>query len=253
MTREIRLKPYKYGKVALVDDEDFEWLSKYNWQYQPKKHGDRVIAEIFGLGKRTKVYMHRLVTDCPTDMLVDHANHNTLDNRKSNLRICTGTQNQGNKFVRSDSSTGYKGIMWDDFRKRWLVAVKHKDYGKISGRFKSLKDAVDFYNENALEMFGEFALLNQYNPDDEREISLIDRRHSMTYKKDKGKTSRYRGVDYDIHADAGKNGKRWRAQICSNYKKIGLGRFETEREAALAYNDAARRYFGEKAKLNEVE
>ena len=253
MTKEIRLKPYKYGKVALVDDVDFEWLSKYIWQYQPKKHGDRVLAEIHKNGNRTRIYMHRLVTNCPADMLVDHANHNTLDNQRSNLRICTETQNHGNMVVRKDSKTGYKGVKWNDFRKRWYVEVKHKDYGHVRGRFKSLKDAVDFYNENALEMFGEFALLNQYDPNDEREISLIDRRHSKTYKADKSKTSQYRGVDYDIHADAGKNGKRWRAQICVNYKKIGLGRFSTEIEAALAYNDAASHYFGERAKLNEVE
>lgn len=251
MSKEIALKPYKHGKVALVSDRDYEWLSKYDWELVTKEDGALYAMHVdWNGGDRIRIYMHRLITNCPDDMEVDHENRDGLDNRRENLRICTGLQNNANKKARSDSDSGYKGIEWDAVRNRWLSKVKCNGE-RATGRFRTLKEAIDFYNENAAKFFGEFAWLNVYDANDEKPISFEDRRKYNGGIGKNASSSKYKGVYYDKGADAGKNGKRWRATFY-NKGKIFLGRFATEREAAVAWNKAAIEHFGDQAELNDV-
>ena len=87
------LIPLTQGQFAIVDAEDYEWLSRHKWC--AAKSRDNFYAHRFGDG--TIVNMHREIMRAPKGVICDHKNHNGLDNRKSNLRLCTSAQNQYNK------------------------------------------------------------------------------------------------------------------------------------------------------------
>lgn len=96
--------------------------------------------------------MHREVAKPDEDKVIDHINGNTLDNRRGNLRICTRSQNQWNKTLRSKSVTGMKNIQWKKEKKRYVV--RFQKYGKKYefGYFKDLQEAVKVRNESALKV-----------------------------------------------------------------------------------------------------
>jgi len=145
-------------KFALVDDEDYEWLSKYKWHCKESKSTKRVkkvyyTAETWINGKR--VLMHRLIMNCPNEKVIDHINGDTLDNQKQNLRICTIKENSRNR-KHSHGRSKYKGVSWDSFTNKWKVRV-----GEVwIGRFKNEELAALAYDFYALKYFREFAGFN---------------------------------------------------------------------------------------------
>ncbi len=90
--REIALTQ---GKVALVDDADYAELVKYRWHASKSSDVGRFYAARFEKtnGKKHKIYMHRFLTDCPAGSEVDHRNNNSLDNRRSNFKVCSKSEN----------------------------------------------------------------------------------------------------------------------------------------------------------------
>jgi len=150
------------GKYALVDDEDFEKLNQYNW------HANRCSSKNWYAtrmwkerdDKPTTESMHRQIMGAPDNMQVDHINHNGLDNRKCNLRLCTRSQNAYNRKPRPDCSSQYKGVSFHKRYKKWEAYIRVK--GKLNhlGSFDDEIDAAQAYNEAAREHFGEFAYLN---------------------------------------------------------------------------------------------
>ena len=85
------------NKFALVDDEDYRWLNEFKWYRVKSKKTDYAYTKIIqSNGKRKSMLMHRLILNTPTGMQTDHKNHNGLDNRKSNIRICTSSENHQN-------------------------------------------------------------------------------------------------------------------------------------------------------------
>lgn len=156
-----------YGKSAVeIDDEDWEKISGFAWYV--KREGGRIKAVVastyekgrHGKGKRGKVRLHRLIVNFA---IVDHIDGNPLNNKKSNLRGCTPSENQQNRNKQSNNSTGYKGvfIMRNKGRKyiKAAISVKGKQYHL--GVFKTKEDAARAYNEAALKYHGEFARLNE--------------------------------------------------------------------------------------------
>ena len=111
--------------------------------------------------------VHRVVMGNPKGMDIDHINHNSLDNRKENLRICTRSQNCANKKVRRDSRSGYKGVCVRKGGKRFLAYIgdpntpaTQKRQIKL-GTYGTAEEAALAYKKAALEMYGEFAFLNE--------------------------------------------------------------------------------------------
>lgn len=156
--------------ITLVDDSDFELLSQRNWCVNNYGYAYRTGRRLDGILWRKNILLHRQLlglTNSSGEVEVDHLNHNKLDNRRSNLRICTHAQNAFNRRLGTASSSGFKGV---SFRK-------------------------GSYFEN----------------------------------------------------------KPWRATITVNYKQVSLGHFKTKEEAALAYNEAAKHYFGGFAMVNTVK
>lgn len=151
------------GKVALVDADDFERISKYKWFAQYDKKRDRYIAvrEIDRHGKRRVVSMAREIMSFPKEM-IDHINHNPLDNQKHNLRTCSNAENLRNrKGTVKNSSSLYLGVSFCKQTGKWKARIKDA-FGKNHwlGRFVCEKSAAIARDKIAIRLHGDFASLN---------------------------------------------------------------------------------------------
>jgi hypothetical protein len=152
----VRRIPLTRGKFALVDADDYYQLSKFNWHallgrtttYAARRGGGKAIN------------MHRLITDAPDHLVVDHIDHNGLNNTKSNLRLCTVAQNTRNMLPNSGSTSKYKGVCWNKSVKKWSAAIKFNNKIYRLGYFTDEIAAAKAYDKQAAEFFGEFAYLN---------------------------------------------------------------------------------------------
>lgn len=145
------------GKYALVDNEDFLMLSEHSWYIHKTTNPKNFYARTNVKGIKKNFYMHRMIMNFPKGKEIDHINGNKLDNRKSNLRICTRQENGRNiNYIKSTS--GYRGVY--KAKKRWKSTIKFN--GKIIyiGSFKLKEDGALAYNKKAKELFGKFVNLN---------------------------------------------------------------------------------------------
>lgn len=148
--------------MILIDDEDYEAAHRHKWYHshetrhsQPVTYAMRRIKSAACVTGYTSQRIHTFLTGWP---LVDHINHDGLDNRRSNLRPATTKQNVRNSRSRPGSSQ-YKGV--DLFRGvKWRATIRVDGKKKHLGLFVDEKDAARAYNKAALELFGEFACLN---------------------------------------------------------------------------------------------
>lgn len=145
--KEIKLTK---GKVAIVDDEDFESLSQFKW------HCSVGYAMRREYPSRKILLMHRVILNPPEGKEPDHINGDRLDNRRCNLRISTRSENNLNKNVQKNSSSGFKGVSWKKGRSKWRAYMG----GAHIGHFNTKEEAAKAYDKKALEVFGEFAKLN---------------------------------------------------------------------------------------------
>jgi len=164
MSKFIKLNSVKYpGLECIVDDEDYDELIKYNWH--PKiylkdnvcyaamwNHGHPITIHIFIM----KYHEHNI-----NNQDIDHKDHNGLNNQKENLRICTKSQNHYNTNKhRGNKTSEYKGVSFDKHRNKWFVQLKFDNKNIYIGRFDKEKDAGLAYNKKAIEVYGDYAHLN---------------------------------------------------------------------------------------------
>jgi hypothetical protein len=110
--------------------------------------------------KQLTLAMHRLIMAPPAGLCVDHINHDGLDNRRCNLRICTQRENSSNMRAHRDSNSPFKGVCYEKAFSRWRASIGFKGVTIYLGIFPSEIDAALAYNEAALKYHGEFACLN---------------------------------------------------------------------------------------------
>ena len=145
------------GMFAFVDDDDYDYLNQYNWCFN-KGYATRNVKVS---GKQKTQNMHRLVTNCPDGLFVDHINHDKLDNQKSNLRVCSRSENNQNQQKRTIAkSSRFKGVYFAKHANKWMAYIRFNYKLKNLGYFTNEIDAAIAYNNAAIEMFGEFALIN---------------------------------------------------------------------------------------------
>ena len=149
------------GKTAIVDDEDYAELIKHKW-CATQKHGIWYARTKIRMGnKLIAISMHRFLLNPPKDMQVDHKNHNGLNNRRINIRICTHAQNIQNQRRKQSSKTSkYKGVFWHAKNKYWYVQIKQNGKKISLGAFGNEIEAAKTYDKKAIELFGEFANTN---------------------------------------------------------------------------------------------
>lgn len=160
-----RLIPLTKGKFAIVDAADYHLVSQYRWRAREKRRTFYALAEFNDAsGKQIHLRMHRVILGI-TDPKVfcDHRDGDGLNNRRSNLRQCTDTQNKQNSRRRIGNLTSrFRGVSLKRESGRWRAAIGGgaKRTKLYLGTFKSEEEAARVYDAAALKHFGEFARLN---------------------------------------------------------------------------------------------
>lgn len=149
--------PLSQNKVAIIDDEDFRWISQTKWFCH---HGNAETKRTIG-GRRVIISMAREIMKCPEGRVVDHINGDKLDNRKTNLRICTQAENTRNRGMSAHNSSGFKGVTFNKGVKRWIACIRLNGKNKHLGCFDSPEDAARAYDMAAEKNYGQFARTNR--------------------------------------------------------------------------------------------
>jgi hypothetical protein len=149
------------GIRAMVDDEDYEWLSELSWHfaegYARNNGGSRGSARGF--------FMHRAIMNPPDDMEVDHIDGDKLNNQRANLRVCTRAENAKNRLKNRTwqgrrVTSRYKGVSWATQAKQWTARIHVKGKQMYLGYFDDELEAAMVYDIHALEHYGEYAQVN---------------------------------------------------------------------------------------------
>ncbi len=135
------------GFFAKVDLEDYPIINSYSWYIMGR----------YTYSAKLGTSMHRFILNAPPDKDVDHINGNRFDNRKSNLRLCSKSENLANSKKRKGTKSRFKGVNWDNEFKKWRVFIQSKSIG----RFKDELEAARAYDKRAVELYGEFACTNE--------------------------------------------------------------------------------------------
>jgi len=156
MVKEI---PVTRGMVALVDDEDYERLASVKWHAVSAGSPGKFYARrtVGPKGAKKTLSMHQVIAQTQKGMHTDHINNNGLDNRRSNLRVCTPSQNHMNKKAQSNSKTGCPGVCFQKREQKYRARIKVGGVEKHIGLYADLDDAKSAYRAEALKWFGEFA------------------------------------------------------------------------------------------------
>ncbi len=155
--------PLTQGKSAVVNDNDYKKVCGIRWYawFNPSTKSFYAVVSVMKDGKKRTIYLHRFLMNPPEGKVVDHKNHDTLDNRRSNLRICTQQDNIRSARQRKNSS-GFKGVYWNPVRNKWQARIH--DTGKKAihlGLFLEKNAAAKAYNIAAKKLFGKFCNLNK--------------------------------------------------------------------------------------------
>ena len=145
------------GQQALVDDEDYDLISQWNWSVSSYGYAYK--------NKNGSILMHVAIMNTPKGMQTDHINGNKLDNRRENLRICTTAQNQFNSKPHSDNIySKHKGVSFLKAKKQaknpWITMINIDGKPTFLGTFATEIEAAKAYNEASIKHHGKFAKLN---------------------------------------------------------------------------------------------
>lgn len=166
---DCKLIPLNGEHFAIVDADFTDHIAVRGkvgrWYGYRDPNGDIRVRRHFRLsdGTRSTESLARVVANADKSLDVDHINHNTLDNRRSNLRACTEKENTRNRLVSSKRSampSKFKGVFWDWQRNKWIARIIVDGKQKMLGRFFDEASAAIAYNRAAVQYYGDFACLN---------------------------------------------------------------------------------------------
>ena len=149
---------------AIVDAADYEYLMQWNW-YAEWNPITRSFYAKRNLPKCKLIPMSNAILGLERGIQVDHISHNTLDNRRCNLRLASPSQNSANRRKRTDNTSGYRGVCWKREHQKWFAQIECRKDGKRMnhhlGYFNTPEEAAIAYNIAAVKIHGEFATLNR--------------------------------------------------------------------------------------------
>lgn len=156
--------PLTMGVKAIVDAEDADRVMQFKWYAKKQRPGFYAARCVKHEGINKTYFLHHFILG--TKLMVDHINGDKLDNRKSNLRTCTNSENIRNSVQRRPTRTGYKGVVYMKATRKyeariWLVKSTYKYLGQYEDRHVAAHE----YNKAAIAHFGEFARLNPIGVD----------------------------------------------------------------------------------------
>lgn len=237
--------PLTQGKFAIVDDEDYEWLSKRKW-FSWERPGQSGYAVGHGKESRNEK-MHRLVAEKIWGKMavegkeIDHINRNGYNNSRLNLRLVSRGENQQNTSPQKNSVSKYKGVWRHKEREKWVASIKKEGRKHHLGLFDNEIDAAEEYDRAACYYY-EYPYLNF--PENRQKyiklgFSICERRQER-----RRLSSKYQGVSW------AQTKQKWLVTIQSRGRSYFLGLFNDEIDAACAYDIRAQKLFGDKAQLN---
>ncbi len=134
------------------DLEDYEKIKCFNWYIDPRGYVRK---------SNPSMRMHRLILDVYNPSIqIDHIHHNKRDNRKSELRICSASQNQMNRDIPEQNSSGFRGISWHKNKSAWIAQIGLNGKLKYLGLFKNISDAIQAREKAERMFFGEYNFQN---------------------------------------------------------------------------------------------
>lgn len=157
--KEIKLTQ---GKVALVDDDDYERVNQYKWSAALIGSDFYAVRTIHCGGKAKSIKMHRFILNLSDSSIqVDHKNANTLDNTRSNIRKCSHAENMRNQGKKSTNTSGFKGVCLHKATMKWQASITLNRKQINLGYYIDKIEAARAYNAAAILHHGEFARLNE--------------------------------------------------------------------------------------------
>ncbi len=163
--------PLTRGREAIADASDLPLLAGRNWHFLKWSGGgigwgaSRVQVKECGRRVRQRITMHRFLMNAQPGDQVDHINHDTLDNRRANLRIANPSQNQANRLKLAGCSSKFKGVSFEAQTQKWRAGVWFAENGRRksirSKRVTSEIAAAHIYDEYATRIFGDYAMTNK--------------------------------------------------------------------------------------------
>ena len=151
------------GRVAQVDDDDYELVTRYHWMVREHAHSQWVDGPYVygylpgGPGRKPRILMHTLLTGWPR---VDHQDRSGLNNQRSNLRPATASQNGANRRPMPNRTSPYKGVGWNGRAGIWRARIRFQGDLRHLGYFTDEVAAAKAYDAAARELFGAYARLN---------------------------------------------------------------------------------------------
>ena len=146
---EIILYNKKQEEVAraIIDLDDIERVKDYKWYMDGRG---------YAFCGTTRKLLHRLIINAPKNKMVDHINHNRLDNRKSNLRICTSSQNNMNRSKTSRNTSGHVGVCYKPKINKWQAYITVNRKPIHLGYYKNIEEAIEARKQAEIKYFGEY-------------------------------------------------------------------------------------------------
>ncbi len=160
----ISLIPLTQGKYAIVDTENYDYLMQWKWHVRPEHRTFYAVRRLRGSARkqvpRSTIFMHSVILQTPEGMLSDHRNHNGIDNRWCNMRVCSNMENCQNRLPPryKNRTSSYKGV--GSRGNNWQARITSEGSQIHIGTFRSEIEAARAYDEKATELFGNFARLN---------------------------------------------------------------------------------------------
>lgn len=169
---DYKIIPLSKGKFAMVDNEDFDRVKDICWSINSKGYAT----------SRNHNELHKFLMQTPEGLFTDHINGDRLDNRRSNLRICTNQENCWNSKINSNNTTGYKGVSLNNTKTKFKSSISKNKIQYHLGFYNTAEEASIVYDLKALELFGEFAYLN--HPEKKEEYLKIIEDEKKRYTRE---------------------------------------------------------------------